>query len=29
MTVKGRGFDTISRCKSRECGYHVSYGRKL
>jgi len=29
MTVKGRGFDTIPRCKSTECGYRVSYGIKL
>jgi len=29
MTVKCLGFDTIPRCKSRECGYRVSYGSKL
>jgi len=25
-TVKIRGFDTFSKCKSREGGYRVSYG---
>ena len=24
-TVKNRGFDNFSRCKSRECGNRVSY----
>ena len=28
-TVKIRGFDTFSICKSREGGYRVSYGRTL
>jgi len=28
-TVKIRGFDTFSRCKSREGGYCVSYGSTL
>ena len=27
-TVKIRGFDTFSRCKSRGGGYCVSYGSK-
>jgi len=29
MTVIGRGFEAISRCKSKECGYRVSYGSNL
>ena len=28
-TVKFRGLDTFSKCKSREGGYRVSYGNKL
>jgi len=28
-TVKIRGFDTFSRFKSKEGGYHVSYGSTL
>ena len=28
-TVKIRGFETFSKCKSRRCGYRVSHGSPL
>jgi hypothetical protein len=28
-TLKIRGFDTFAICKSREGGYHISYGHTL